>query len=186
MPKKPYQWFTLLICVAHSAYFSKAAQNSAAASNSRSSASRTGRGRCGASGAWALAIIASTSAIALALRSRRDALPSRTFLREDGPAAPSMLGRCFLDFLRVRNRLVAGLPFPPFLTRIGLDWIVTKPLPPHPLFRGPQPRKTFRIYPRSRRVEVSTTGRGRRLKSGEIPAHGRQFPVRRSKFPARL
>ena len=47
MPKKPYQWFTLLICVAHSAYFSKAAQNSAAASNSRSSASWTGRGRCG-------------------------------------------------------------------------------------------------------------------------------------------
>jgi hypothetical protein len=41
--------------------------------------------------------------------------------REDGPAAPSMLGRCFLDFLRVRNRLVAGLPFPPFLTRIA--WI---------------------------------------------------------------
>src|ERR1700730_17968988 len=39
-------------------------------------------------------------------------------LREDGPAAPSMLGRCFLDFLRVRN-LVAGLPFPPFLTRIA-------------------------------------------------------------------
>src|SRR3984893_19518598 len=34
--------------------------------------------------------------------------------------------------------------------------------------------------------EVSTTGRGRRLKSGEIPAHGGQFPVRRSKFPARL
>jgi hypothetical protein len=32
-----------------------------------------------------------------------------------------MLGRCFLDFLRVRNRLVAGLPFPPFLTRIA--WI---------------------------------------------------------------
>ena len=50
MPKKPYQWFTLLICVAHSAYFSKAAQNSAAVSDSRS-ASRTGRGRCGASGA---------------------------------------------------------------------------------------------------------------------------------------
>jgi hypothetical protein len=49
--KKPYQWFTLLICVARSAYFSKAAQNSAAVSNRRSSASRTGRGRCGASGA---------------------------------------------------------------------------------------------------------------------------------------
>ena len=31
--------------------FSKAAQNSAAVSNSRSSASRTGRGRCGAGGA---------------------------------------------------------------------------------------------------------------------------------------
>jgi hypothetical protein len=43
--KKPYQWFTLLICVARSAYFSKAAQNSAAVSNRRSSASRTGRGR---------------------------------------------------------------------------------------------------------------------------------------------
>ena len=42
------------------------------------------------------------------------------------------------------------------------------------------------IYLRSRRDEVSTTGRGRRLKSGEIPAHGGQFPVRRSKFPARL
>src|SRR5580704_11599848 len=67
-----------------------------------------------------------------------------------------------------------------------LGWIVTKPLPPRPLFRGPQPRKTFWIYPRSRRVEVSTTGRGRRLKSGEIPAHGGQFPVRRSKFPARV
>src|SRR6202035_1137044 len=111
MPKKPYQWFTLLICVAHSAYFSKAAQNSAAVSNNRSSASRMGRGRCGASGTRALAIIASTSAIALALRSRRDewiiALPSLTTLREDGPAAPSsMLGRYFLDFLRVRNRLV--------------------------------------------------------------------------------
>ena len=38
--KKPYQWFTLLICVARSAYFSKAAQNSAAVSNRRSSTSR--------------------------------------------------------------------------------------------------------------------------------------------------
>jgi hypothetical protein len=44
--KKPYQWFTLLICVARSAYLSKAAQNSAAVSNSRSSASKTGHGRC--------------------------------------------------------------------------------------------------------------------------------------------
>jgi hypothetical protein len=49
------------------------------------------------------------------------ALSYITTLREDGPAAPSMLGRYFLDFLRVRNRLVAGLPFPPFLTRIA--WI---------------------------------------------------------------
>src|ERR1700730_2757848 len=72
-----------------------------------------------------------------------------------------------------------------FLTHIA--WIgLSRNLPPRPLFRGPQPRKTFWIYPRSRRVEVSTTGRGRRLKSGEIPAHGGQFPVRRSKFPARL
>src|ERR1700732_1081928 len=79
-----------------------------------------------------------------------------------------------------------GPAFPAFLNPHRLDWIVTKPLPPHPLFRGPQPRKTFWIYPGSRRVEVSTTGRGRRLKSGEIPAHGGQFPVRRSKFPALL
>jgi hypothetical protein len=49
--KKPYQWFTLLICVARSAYFSKAAQNSEAVSNNRSSGSRRGRGRCGAGGA---------------------------------------------------------------------------------------------------------------------------------------
>src|ERR1700720_1893411 len=95
-----------------------------------------------------------------------------------------MLGRCFLDFFASETALSRAC-----LSRLNphrLDWIVTKPLPERPLSRGPQPRKTFWIYPRSRRVEVSTTGRERRLKSGEIPAHCGQFPVRRSKFPARL
>ena len=43
-----------------------------ALSENHSSASLVGSDRCGACGYWALAIIASTSAIALALRSRRD------------------------------------------------------------------------------------------------------------------
>src|ERR1700730_6047827 len=94
-------------------------------------------------------------------------------------------GAVFWIFIASETAL-SRASFPAFLNPHRLDWIVTKPLPPHPLFRGPQSRKTFWIYPRSRRDEVSTTGRGRRLKSGEIPAHGGQFPVRRSKFPARL
>src|SRR5580692_11593570 len=34
-----------------------------------------------------------------------------------------------------------GPAFPASLNPHRLDWIVTKPLPPHPLFRGQQPRK---------------------------------------------
>ena len=40
----PNQWFSVLICLARSVYFSKAAQNSVALSNSHSSPSRSGRG----------------------------------------------------------------------------------------------------------------------------------------------
>src|ERR1700737_4941408 len=79
-----------------------------------------------------------------------------------------------------------GPAFPAFLTRIAWIGLSQNRFLRVPCSGGPQPRKTFWIYPRTRRVEVSTTGRGRRLKSGEIPAHGGQFPVRRSKFPARL
>src|ERR1700731_4054130 len=95
-------------------------------------------------------------------------------------------GRCFMDFLRFRNRLVAGLPFPPLLTRIA--WIglsrnrflrVPSGVTASEDFFGSIHEAAALKFPRP-------DGRGRRLKSGEIPAHGGQFPVRRSKFPARL
>src|SRR3977135_2739849 len=88
-------------------------------------------------------------------------------LREDGVAVPSMLGRCVLDFLRVRNRLVADLPFPD-----RLEWIVTKPLPPRPLFRG---STDFLLkFPRSDEGGGSNLARFPRRRA--IPCKTQQIP----------
>src|ERR1700675_224577 len=92
----------------------------------------------------------------------------------------------FYGFSSLQKPPCRGPAFPASLNPHRLDWIVTKPLPPRPLrvtasedFFGSIHEAAALKFPRP-------DGRGRRLKSGEIPAHGGQFPVRRSKFPARL
>src|ERR1700730_17968989 len=101
-------------------------------------------------------------------------------------SARPICARALFSGFSSRQKPCRGPAFPAFLNPHRLVGLSRNRFLRIPLFRGPQPRKTFWIYLRSRRDEVSTTGRGRRLKSGEIPAHGGQFPVRRSKFPARL
>jgi hypothetical protein len=63
---------------------------------------------------------------------------SQSFAKMVRQKRPMMLGRCVLDFLRVINMTTADATAAAAaaLSWVRLDWIVTKPLPPRPLFRG--------------------------------------------------